>query len=199
MSKVAITGNASGTGVFTVASPNSNVDRVLTLPDESGTVITTQRSGNVIQVVSTTKTDSFSMSGATFTDVTGLSVSITPTDVANKIYVIYSITLAGQSGAAATVFQLVRDSTDIVKGDVNGSRPRYTGSTPYIPDPNAQASVGGNFLDSPATTSAVIYKIQIASSGAVSSYVNRSQNYANSTNNYDGTSTSTITVMEISG
>ena len=41
MSKVAITGNASGTGVFTVASPNSNVDRVLTLPDESGTVITT--------------------------------------------------------------------------------------------------------------------------------------------------------------
>ena len=41
MSKVAITGNASGTGVFTVASPNSNVDRVLTLPDESGTVLTT--------------------------------------------------------------------------------------------------------------------------------------------------------------
>jgi len=41
VSKVAITGNASGTGVFTVASPNSNVDRVLTLPDESGTVLTT--------------------------------------------------------------------------------------------------------------------------------------------------------------
>jgi hypothetical protein len=51
MSKVAIIGNASGTGVFTVASPNSNVDRVLTLPDESGTVDTLQRSGNVIQVV----------------------------------------------------------------------------------------------------------------------------------------------------
>jgi len=51
MSKVAITGNASGTGVFTVVSPNSNTDRVLTLPDESGTVDTLQRSGNVIQVV----------------------------------------------------------------------------------------------------------------------------------------------------
>jgi len=51
MSKVAIIGNASGTGVFTVASPNSNVDRVLTLPDESGTVDTLQRSGNVLQVV----------------------------------------------------------------------------------------------------------------------------------------------------
>jgi len=45
MSKVAITGNASGTGVFTVASPNSNTDRTLTLPDETGTVITTATPG----------------------------------------------------------------------------------------------------------------------------------------------------------
>lgn len=40
MSKVAIQGNASGTGVFTLASPNSNTDRTLTLPDEAGTIIT---------------------------------------------------------------------------------------------------------------------------------------------------------------
>jgi hypothetical protein len=36
MSKVAITGNASGTGTFTIASPDSNSDRTLTLPDGSG-------------------------------------------------------------------------------------------------------------------------------------------------------------------
>ena len=41
MSKVAIQGNASGTGVFTIASPNSNTDRTLTLPDEAGTVVVT--------------------------------------------------------------------------------------------------------------------------------------------------------------
>ena len=40
MSKVAISGNASGTGTFTIASPNSNTDRTLTLPDEAGTVLT---------------------------------------------------------------------------------------------------------------------------------------------------------------
>jgi len=40
MSKIALTGNASGTGVFTIASPNSNTDRTLTLPDEAGTVLT---------------------------------------------------------------------------------------------------------------------------------------------------------------
>ena len=50
MSNVAIIGNASGTGVFTVASPNSNVDRVLTLPDETGTVVST---GSVAVVTET--------------------------------------------------------------------------------------------------------------------------------------------------
>jgi len=40
MSQVKIQGNASGTGVFTIAAPNSNTDRTLTLPDASGTVLT---------------------------------------------------------------------------------------------------------------------------------------------------------------
>ena len=41
MSKIALTPNASGTGTFTIAAPNSNTDRTLTLPDEAGTVVTT--------------------------------------------------------------------------------------------------------------------------------------------------------------
>jgi hypothetical protein len=45
MSKVAITGNASGTGTFTISSPNSNSDRTLTLPDNSGTVLTSATPG----------------------------------------------------------------------------------------------------------------------------------------------------------
>jgi len=45
MSKVAITGNASGTGTFTIASPNSNSDRTLTLPDVSGTLATAETAG----------------------------------------------------------------------------------------------------------------------------------------------------------
>jgi hypothetical protein len=40
MSKVVIQGDASGTGNFTIAAPNSNTDRTLTLPDEAGTVLT---------------------------------------------------------------------------------------------------------------------------------------------------------------
>lgn len=39
MSKVAIQGNASGTGTLTIAAPNTNTDRTLTLPDGAGTVL----------------------------------------------------------------------------------------------------------------------------------------------------------------
>lgn len=41
MSKIALTGNASGTGTLTIAAPSTNTDRTLTLPDEAGTVLTT--------------------------------------------------------------------------------------------------------------------------------------------------------------
>lgn len=40
MSKIALTPNASGSGTFTIASPNGDTDRTLTLPDEAGTVLT---------------------------------------------------------------------------------------------------------------------------------------------------------------
>jgi hypothetical protein len=45
MSKVALSGNALGTGTFTIASPNSNTDRTLTLPDNTGTILTTATAG----------------------------------------------------------------------------------------------------------------------------------------------------------
>jgi hypothetical protein len=45
MSKIALSGNASGTGTFTIASPDSSTDRTLNLPDAAGTI---QVSGNPI-------------------------------------------------------------------------------------------------------------------------------------------------------
>ena len=47
MSKVKIEGNASGTGTFTIASPNSSTDRTITLPDATGTLVHADTSGNV--------------------------------------------------------------------------------------------------------------------------------------------------------
>jgi len=47
MAKVKIQGNASGTGVLTVTAPNTSTDRVITLPDGTGTLIADNGSGQV--------------------------------------------------------------------------------------------------------------------------------------------------------
>jgi len=151
----------------------------------------------VIQVASTTLNTAFSMSGATLTPVTGLSVSITPQSTTSKILILASITLAGTNGQSGVVWSFAKNGSPIDQGAPVNSQPYFTGGMAYIPDPNSFTTCAGSYLDSPSTTSATTYSIQVASSGTSGVYVNRSQNYANTTSNYNGTTTSTITVMEI--
>jgi hypothetical protein len=61
LSKIALSGNASGTGTFTIASPNSNSDRILSLPDAAGTI---QVSGNPISGTTGTFTGLVDISAA---------------------------------------------------------------------------------------------------------------------------------------
>lgn len=127
--------------------------------------------GKVLQVVSTTKTDTFSTTSGTFVDVTGLSVNITPAVATSKILVIASF-MRGVSGDAFTWFNLVRDSTSIAIGDAAGSRKRTSDS--LYAGSGAQHMLRGNIthVDSPNTTSQVTYKVQTATeAGTV--YVNR--------------------------
>jgi hypothetical protein len=46
MSIVKVQGNASGTGIFTIASPNSNSNRTLELPDLDGTIALTSQTSS---------------------------------------------------------------------------------------------------------------------------------------------------------
>jgi hypothetical protein len=61
MSKISLTPNASGTGTLTIAAPNTSTDRTLTLPDETGTIISSTSS----QVAG----PAFSAYGSTLTSV----------------------------------------------------------------------------------------------------------------------------------
>ena len=89
MSKVTIQGDASGTGIFTIASPNSNTDRTLVLPDEAGTVLTsvssitsTQLTGDAIPIgVGQTWTDVLGSraTGTTYTNSTGRPIMVAVT------------------------------------------------------------------------------------------------------------------------
>lgn len=150
--------------------------------------------GNILQVVSTTKTDTFSTSTTgSYLDITGMSASITPSSTSSKILVIFNGNASGQSGTNGFHLQLVRGSTAICVGDtVAGKVDSSTGGP--SPDSNWSLSCGINYLDSPATTSATTYKIQCRI-GAGNFYFNRSQS--------DGAgalrAASTITLMEVAG
>jgi hypothetical protein len=42
LSKIALSGNANGSGTLTIAAPNTNSDRILNLPDSAGTLATAE-------------------------------------------------------------------------------------------------------------------------------------------------------------
>tara|TARA_Y100001937_G_scaffold76148_1_gene103435 strand:+ start:15 stop:563 length:549 start_codon:yes stop_codon:yes gene_type:complete len=143
--------------------------------------------GHVLQVVSTAKTDVFSSSATSFTDITGLSVAITPSSSSSKILVCVHF-MSAATGSNSPRFNLVRDSTNIAQpsGSVPSSLHLNTGS-------NIDGRMGSIvFLDSPSTTSETTYKLQGLTDGN-SFVINRRGDSANKT------SISTITVMEIAG
>jgi hypothetical protein len=152
--------------------------------------------GKVLQVVSTTKTDAFTTTSTSYVDVTGYSVTITPSASTSKILIMYDINVNTDPATHDGRSQLMRDSTAIKIGDASGSQPRVTiqkVSANYYNDLTGQ---GGTFLDSPATTSAVTYKIQVQKFGGVAGdilCVNRTEDDTSSRPR----GACTITVMEI--
>jgi hypothetical protein len=69
MSLVKIQGNASGTGEFTIAAPNSNTNRTLTLPDATGTVVVTGGAQTIEFAAGSASTPSITTTGDTNTGI----------------------------------------------------------------------------------------------------------------------------------
>ena len=124
MSKIALSPNASGTALFTIASPATNTDRTLTLPDEGGTLMSTAASithsqlpsGSVLQVVSfnTSSQGSTSSSGTDVTLSPDITKSITPVGTNSKFLI--QVRWAGEVTWGASwqsVFNIHRDGSRI--------------------------------------------------------------------------------------
>jgi hypothetical protein len=151
----------------------------------------------VLQIVSTTKSDTFTTTSGTYTDVTGLSLSITPTFTTSKVLLVATIVGGGQTATTQGFGQFVRNSTAIGVGNADGSRVQATFPITLVSNAFSTFSLNASFLDSPATTSATTYKIQIRNeSGSGTVYINRSENDANSA--AGGRYISTITAFEVS-
>ena len=204
MGDLVLAGATSGTTTLTPTAVSGTT--TLTLPATSGTVLTSANigsnlpAGSVLQVVSAAKTDTFSTASTSATDITNLSVSITPSSASNKILIMFNVNTSMENFQMSTF--LVRNSTTIFVGDTAGSRVSATtalcgvpaaGTNPfYISNlPNV-----GIYLDSPSSTSSVTYKIQ-TKVNAGTGYVNRS--YDDTDASYRGRTPSSITVMEVKG
>jgi len=182
LSKVAIEGNSSGTGTFTIASPNSNTNHTLDLPDASGVIDRLNRAGNVLQVVQGSTSTAVTNSTNVAAD-TGLSASITPSSASNKILVLVTHSGCNKSSGgtqSGVTINLVRGATTILTNA--GYAVSYTGTNLQL-----ITNISFAYLDSPSTTSSTTYKTQFKNNS----------NTASVTVQIDSNNTSTITLLEI--
>jgi hypothetical protein len=134
----------------------------------------------VIQVVQATTSVDTATTSTTYSDVTGLTASITPTSASSKVLVLVNHNIYTQASDSTTGgVRLVRDATAV-----------FTDNNAIIVGTNANVNIfirsALNYLDSPSTTSSTTYKVQIARvASAGSSYA------------VQVTAPSNITLMEI--
>ena len=195
MSKVAIQGAATGTGVFTLASPATNTDRTLTLPDEAGTVLTSagvpasaMPAGSVIQVVSAENATFQSTTSTSYVD-TSLVASITPQFSNSRILVIVQASLRQNSGADNGSYGEAR----VFRGGTAVGQPVSIGTREGTGASTTDHVQGGGALmlvDTPNSTGSVTYRLRMRSSQSViTTQINGG--------NGGSISGSTITLMEI--
>jgi hypothetical protein len=143
--------------------------------------------GKILQVVSASTTTVTSVTGTTLTD-TNITASITPSSATSKVLVLVAATCqmlsSGSVNQIGMGINLLRGATVIFEDNATGEGFYLT--TGYSGYHQASAITTINHLDSPATTSATTYKIQIRSNGA-----------ANTAKTSDNSRTSSIILMEV--
>ena len=162
------------------------------------TGVPTGGGGGIVQIKSVTKTDTFTTTSSSFIDITGLSVSITPKSSSNKILIQVHVTGDGRATQSRANFRLMRDSSAICIGDTAGSRGRSTFAIYRPNDDQTPGAASMVHLDSPATTSAVTYKLQIVSGNGGGNTVSVNRAHYWSDNFAHAATVSSITVMEVS-
>lgn len=165
----------------------ANTSNILATIGPKGVTNTYMGPGTVLQVVSFNTDTSVGSSSSTLVD-TGLTVSITPTSASSKILVMYNLFIYGGTNNSMTSRTvLLRNSTTI--RDLVGT---FYDSVQY---PTAIQSLDAcYYLDSPATTSTLTYKVQFCRYSYAGSYGgNLYTGYLSGT----PLNTSQITLMEI--
>jgi hypothetical protein len=159
--------------------------------------------GNTINIYEATKTDVQSMTGYTFVDITGLSITLTPVSASSKFLIHYAV--VASSDYYKTYINLLRNGTLLGANADGAGDNRYRGTSAHATDmtiSNAHGIVHNHsitFLDSPATTGSLTYKLQSAGRGSTYvSYINRSVP-DRAFGEYDDRTVSRMIIQEIAG
>ena len=195
---------ASGGGSVSFQAPSSTGDdRVITLPTTAdGTVLTTTnpKAGNILQVVQASKKGPTSSTSGSFTAITGLSASITPSSASNKILVRVCLgTVATTGNQYAHFIRLYKAGSHLTDASAPTAGSRVScfmgGRTTNV---NHSQGYSGEYLDTAGGTSSITYAVYWTGEGGFGTiYLNCEQN------NPDGGAylhnISTITLMEVAG
>ena len=171
--------SVSGTSTFTGAVTAANT----LVTGSRGISAASVPAGSVIQVQQAVITSVFSTTSTSFTDITGLGVSITPSSSTSKILIMGSLS-RGCASAVITNYRFTRSGTAIYVGDASGSRSQSSGAY-YVGASDNTSQIGGvefKYLDSPATTSSITYQIQMKTQGGETVYVGRTNNDSDAAN-----------------
>ena len=195
---IGITGSGTITGISVGGLPDGIVDTDMI----AAKAATSPKLGNgsVLQVVSQDKTTAFSTTSNSFVDVTGLSVSITPSSSSNKILVFIDLKWGQSTDDGEFFARAVRDSTAVYVG--TGSTGNRTPCFFGIEDTNSGSRFQLNqasavFLDSPSTTSSTTYKVQVKCHAASGQTVPINRVNDDTNHNYNPAAASSITLIEV--
>ena len=154
-----------------------------------------KKPGDIVQVGSVTKTDTFTSTSTTFTDITGLSIAITPTSAANNVLCFFSAFGMGSTGVNACVLRSMRGATAIAVGDAAGSRTSGSALLQSGANSNSTMTAAWSTYDAPQSAASVTYKTQGLCNAAGTFYINRPEDNTDAAAYVRGTSA--ITVQEV--
>ena len=181
---------SAGTTIATVSSAGIAMASGKTL---TGDAIS---SGKILQVLQTTKTDTFSTTTAipSFTNITGVSATITPSATDSKILVMVSGGISNSSSGYTGGVNLLRDSTSIYLGDTRGSATRS--SAWALTKTSGRCNMFSiTYVDSPSTTSAITYYLQAGTESGGTIVIGGTSASGGS---YNGSFPTNIILMEVS-
>ena len=152
--------------------------QVLTVASGIPSWATAAGGGKVLQVVHASYSTAKTSTSLTFVD-TGLTATITPSSASSKVLVIFSQnsnakTQMGSGDGATLAIRLMRDSTELF-------RPSQADGYSTTSFGFRFGSISGEWLDSPNTTNAIIYKCQFANWPSATGEVAVNQNGSTST------------------